>query len=532
MTPIVPRRGLVRATLAGAGILAMPGLLHAQTGSGGRKVVRAIMHAPLGVIDPVVTNAYMTRNHGYMVYDTLFAMDAEMRPQPQMVADWTVSDDGLTYAFRLRPGMTFHDGAPVTAADCVASLTRWARLDLMGGRMLAAASAFEASAPDTIRLVLKQPYGLVLQTLAKPGGPVPFVMPARIAATPISQRITEVVGSGPFRFAQAEFRPGDRIVYERYAGYVPRPEPASGLAGGKVVKVDRVEWMEITDQQTVMNALTAGEVQVVENIGSDYMAGLRRRRDITLLTRITNNSICMRMNWLQAPFDNLKVRQAVLHAVNQSDFLGAQIGDDDLSQVSPSFYGNGSPYRTEAGAVTRPDLARARALLRESGYAGEPVAILHPADLASASALAPVTEAMLKSIGLNARVDVVDWNTLLARRNRQDPVSEGGWSIVQGVWTDLDLFSPLINANLDGRGRAGYIGWSESAEIERLKGDFAAATEPAKQREIAAAIQQLAYDQVFAIPLGSYKVVSGHNARLKDVIAKQLLVFWNMDLAS
>ncbi|MCR0985612.1 ABC transporter substrate-binding protein [Roseomonas populi] len=531
MIQTVPRRGFIAGALGGAALLTSPQILRAQ-GMGGRKVVRAIMHAPLGVLDPVVTNAYMTRNHGYMVYDTLFALDERSQPQPQMVGETTISDDGLIYEFRLRPGMKFHDGSPVTAADCVASITRWAKLDLMGGRMVAAASAFEAASADTIRLVLKQPYGLVLQTLAKPGGSVPFIMPARIAETPLNQRITEVVGSGPFRFAQAEFRPGDRIVYERFEGYVPRPEPASGLAGGKAVKLDRVEWMEITDQQTVMNALTSGEVQVVENIGADYMAGMRRRRDITLLTRITNNSLSMRMNWLQAPFNDLKVRQAVLHAVNQADYLAAQIGDDALSEISPSFYGNGSPYRTEAGAVRKPDLNRARALLKESGYAGETVSILHPADLASASALAPVTEAMLKSIGMNPRVDVVDWNTLLARRNKHDPVSEGGWSIVQGVWTDLDLFSPLINPNLDGRGRAGYIGWSESAEIERMKNDFAAATDTARQREIAADIQKLAYERVFAIPLGSYKVVSGHNAGVRNVIAKQLLVFWNMELAS
>ncbi|WP_419897584.1 ABC transporter substrate-binding protein [Roseomonas sp. USHLN139] len=535
MALLTTRRGLMQAGLGGGAALATglplaaPAL--AQGAGGNRRVLKAVMHATLGVVDPYATTAYITRNHGYLVYDTLFAMDAQMRPQPQMVQDWSRSEDGLTYSFRLREGLTFHDGAPVTSADCVASLTRWWRRDLMGTRLMNATASLEPVDERSFRLVLKHPYGLVLETLGKPGGPVPFILPKRLVEIPADQRITEVVGSGPFRFVASEYRSGDRVVYERFSGYRPRSEPASGLAGGKVVHVDRLEWLEIADQQTAANALATGEVQVMENVGPDQMQLLRRNRQVVLRPRGIGNSLLMRLNWAQPPFNNKKVRQAVMMAVNQADYLAAQIGDDSLSRECHAFFTCDSPYATEAGAVLKPDFAAAQQLLKESGYNGEKVVILHPADLASGSALAPVTEQLLKKLGMNVQVDSMDWNSLLARRNKPDPVEQGGWSIAWGIWSDLDLMSPIINLNVDGRGRRGYIGWAESAEMERLRDAFALEPDRAKQMQLVEQMQRIAFDEVFAIPLGSYKVITGHAAGLRDVVADQVLVFWNMKMA-
>ena len=522
------RRSLIQTSLAG---LALPALLPSGAlAQGNKRTIRAIMHATLGVRDPYATTAYITRNHGYLVYDTLFAMDAKMQPQPQMVQDFTRSEDGLTYSFRLRPGLTFHDGAPVTAEDCVASLNRWQRRDLMGTRLLNATASLEAVDAQTFRLTLKHPYGLVLETLAKPGGPVPFILPKRIVDIPADQRITEVVGSGPFRFIADEYRSGDRVVYERFAGYIPRQEPASGLAGGKVVHFDRLEWLEITDQQTAANALLTGEAQVLENVNSDQMELLRRSRQVKLQPRGIGNSLIMRLNWLNPPFDNVKIRQAVLHAVSQKDYLAAQIGDDSISQECRAFFTCGSPYATDVAAPPGQNLDRARQLLKEGGYKGEKVVILHPADLASGSALAPVTEQLLKSIGMNVQVDSMDWNSLLARRAKPAPIAEGGWSIAWGIWSDLDLMSPIINLNVDGRGRRGYVGWAESAEMERLRDAFALEPDRARQMQLVQQMQSLAYEQVFSIPLGSYKVITGLNG-VKDVVADQILVFWTMQPA-
>jgi len=521
----LPRRTLLQGGMGAAALLAAP-----RVSAQGQKTIRAVMHATLGVRDPFATTAYITRNHGYLVYDTLFALDAKSRPQPQMVGDWSVSADRLTYDFRLRPGLKFHDDTPVTTADVIASLNRWMPKDVMGTRLKNVTERLEAVDDSHFRLTLKQPYGLVLETLGKPGGPVPFILPRRLVEIPADQRISEVVGSGPFRFVAGEYRSGDRVVYEKFEGYVPRSEPAGGLAGGKVAKVDRIEWLEISDAQTGANALLAGEVQVMENIPPDMMALLRGNRGVVLQPRGVGNFMIMRLNSAQAPFNNRKVRQAVMMAVSQKDYLDAQIGDDTLAVPCPSILSCESPY---AANVPGPgaDLERARQMLKESGYDNEKVVILHPADLPSGSALAPVTGQLLKSIGMNVQVDSMDWNSLLARRNRNVPVSEGGWSIAWGIWSNLDLMNPIINLNLDGRGARGYVGWAESPEMEKLRNDFAFETDPAKQQAIATELQRLSNEEAFSIPLGGYKVVTGYRSNVKGVVADQILVFWNMELA-
>jgi peptide/nickel transport system substrate-binding protein len=521
------RRAMLQGAAGLTAALAAPAAM-AQQGAGGKRVIKAVMHATLGVLDPYATTAYITRNHGYLVYDTLFALDAKSQPQPQMVGEWSVSDDKLTYEFRLRPGLTFHDDTPVTTADVIASLNRWMPRDVMGTRLRNVTERLEAVDAERFRLVLKRPYGLVLETLGKPGGPVPFILPKRIVEIPADQRITEVVGSGPFRFIATEYRSGDRVVYESFKGYMPRSEPASGLAGGKVAKVDRIEWMEISDPQTGANALLAGEVQVMENIPPDMMGLMRRNRQVVLKPRGVSNFILMRFNSAQPPFNNLKVRQAVMMAVNQKDYLDAQIGDDSLAQPCTSVLSCESPYATDIPGPGA-NIERAKQMLRESGYNNEKVVILHPADLPSGSALAPVTEQLLRSIGMNVQVDSMDWNSLLARRNRNVPVEQGGWSIAWGIWTNLDLMNPIINLNLDGRGSRGYVGWAENGELERLREAFSFETDPAKQKAIAADLQRLSNEQAFSIPLGGYKVVAGYRSDIRGVIVDQILVFWGME---
>ena len=221
-------RGLLDATA-----LACPTLTYAKT-------IKAVMHADLRALDPIVSSAYITRDHGYMVYDTLVAMDSSFTIRPQM-ADWKVSDDKLTYTFTLRDGLKWHDGTPVTAEDCVASLKRWAAVDGMGQKLMDFAASLQATDARTITLRLKEPYGLVLESLGKPSTFVPFMMPKRLADTPPEKPVAEQIGSGPFKFVQAEFQPGVKAIYEKNKDYVPRSEPPSWTSGGKVVKVDRVE---------------------------------------------------------------------------------------------------------------------------------------------------------------------------------------------------------------------------------------------------------------------------------------------------
>jgi peptide/nickel transport system substrate-binding protein len=184
-------------------VLALSAALTSQAFAAG-KTITAVMHSDLRVIDPGFTTAYITRDHGYMVYDTLLATDANFKIQPEM-ADWKVSDDKLTYTFTLRDGLKWHDGAPVTAEDCVASLKRWGQNDSMGQKLMDFTASLEASDAKTITLKLKEPYGLVLESIGKPSSYVPFMMPKRLAETPPGQQIKEQIGSGPFKFVKAEF---------------------------------------------------------------------------------------------------------------------------------------------------------------------------------------------------------------------------------------------------------------------------------------------------------------------------------------
>ena len=274
--------GVTRSVKRASLILALAAACLAAPALAQPKTIKAVMHSDLKVLDPIWTTANIVRNHGYMVWDTLFAMDEKLTPQPQMVDAWTLSDDRLTYSFTLRDGLKWHDGKPVTAEDCIASLKRWGARDSTGLKLMSFVAGFEAVNDKTFKLVLKEPYGLVIDSLAKPGGSTPLMMPRRIAETDPGKQISEFVGSGPFIFKADEWKPGDKTVYVRNPDYVPRKEPASGLAGGKVAKVDRVEWLAIPDHQTAVNALLAGEIDYIEAPPHDLKSLLLADKSVTL----------------------------------------------------------------------------------------------------------------------------------------------------------------------------------------------------------------------------------------------------------
>lgn len=510
------------ASLAGAFVPVSP--VRAET------TAKIVMQAPLRVVDPILTNAYITRNHGYMVFDTLFGLDAAGNPQAEMVESWQESPDRLTVTLTLRQGLKFHDGSPVTGEDVVASLKRWGERDVLGLRLMAATRSLESPDAATIVFHLKQPFGMLIEALAKPASPVPFIMPKRIASVPVSQAITEVIGSGPYKFVAGDFQPGVKATYVKFADYVPRQEPASGFAGAKVAIADRIELVNIPDAQTAVNALRRGEIDFVEDVPPDLMPQLKDAKGVTLKSYgDSTNIFTLRMNWLQPPFDNVKVRRAVLAAVYQADYLDAQIGDDKMYRLCGAVLSCNSPYASEDGATQtkKPDLAHAKALLKESGYDGSKVVILHPTDLPVLSSLASVTAQALKTIGMNVEIQSMDWATLLSRYSKKDPVAQGGWSIFQTGFTSLDLMNPLTNPNLDGRGTAGYVGWTKSDEMEALRDQFAETSDADRRKEIAFAIQKLNYDQVFFIPLGTYSKMKGYNAaKLGRMTDAQIPLFW------
>src|ERR1700730_7373192 len=369
-------------------VLALSAGVASQASAAG-KTITAVMHSDLRVIDPGFTTAYITRDHGYMVYDTLLAMDANFKIQPQM-ADWKVSDDKLTYTFTLRDGLKWHDGAPVTAEDCVASLKRWSKNDSMGQKLMDFTASLEATDEKTMTLKLKEPYGLVLESIGKPSSYAPFMMPKRLAETPASQQIKEQIGSGPFKFVAAEFQPGVKAVYEKNRDYVPRKEPPSWTAGAKVVKVDRVEWITMADAQTAMNALQSGDIDFMENPSWDILPVLAANPDLKVetLNKLGFQTVG-RMNFLFPPFDNVKVRRAALMALNQKDVVDALVGNPEYYKICGAVFVCDTPLATDVGSemlVKGNGMAAAKKLLAESGYDGTPIVIIAAGDVVALKA--------------------------------------------------------------------------------------------------------------------------------------------------
>src|SRR6202795_2461819 len=440
----------VTRALALSAALAVPSLADAKT-------ITAVMHSDLRA-PGMVSTAYIFRDFGYMIFDTLLAEDSNFKIQPQM-AEWKVSDDKLTYTFTLRDGLKWHDGTPVTAEDCVASLKRWGKADGMGQKLMDFTASLEATDEKTMTLKLKEPYGLVLESIGKPSSYAPFMMPKRLAETPASQQIKEQIGSGPFKFVAAEFQPGVKAVYEKNRDYVPRKEPPSWTAGAKVVKVDRVEWITMADAQTAVNALQSGDIDFMEILPFDMLPVLAANTDIRIetLNKLGFQTIG-RMNFLYPPFDNPKIRRAAFMAMNQKDVLDALVGNPDYYRICGAVFVCDTPLATEVGSeslVSGNGMAEAKKLLAESGYDGTPVVIMAPTDVVTLKAQPIVAAQLLRTAGFKVDVQAADWQTVVARRASQKPPKEGGWNMFFTNLTGADVVNPIANVQISGRGKNG-----------------------------------------------------------------------------
>jgi peptide/nickel transport system substrate-binding protein len=498
------------------------------------KTLTAVMHSDLRVIDPGLTTAYITRDHGYMVYDTLLATDSSFKIQPQM-ADWKVSDDKLTYTFTLRDGLKWHDGTPVTAEDCVASLKRWGKNDGMGQKLMDFTASLEATDAKTITLKLKEPYGLVLESIGKPSSLVPFMMPKRLAETPPGKAIAEQVGSGPFKFVQAEFQPGVKAVYEKNTDYVPRKEAPSWTSGGKVVKVDRVEWLTMPDAQTAVNALQSGDIDFMENLPFDLLPVLEADKNLKIETLNKFGFQTLgRMNFLYPPFDNVKVRRAAFLAMSQKPVLDALVGNPKYYKVCGAVFICDTPLASDVGAETLVKgngMAEAKKLLAESGYDGTPVVVMAPGDVVTLKAQPIVAAQLLRDAGFKVDVQATDWQTVVTRRASQKPPKEGGWNMFFTNWVGADVANPIANVSVGGRGKnGGWFGWAEDAKIEQLRDAFARSSSLDEQKKIAADIQQQNYEQVIYIPLGQYLIPSAWRKSVSGVLdGPATPIFWNVE---
>lgn len=483
------------------------------------------------ILDPHFTTSFTTRDFGYLVFDTLFAVDDHFQPKPQMVDYYSLSDDKLIYVFKLRPGLKWHDGQPVTSADCVASIRRWASRDAMGQTMMKFVASLEAPDSQTIKMVMTRPYGLVLESLGKLGAPVPFMMPERIAKTPGNEQVKEIIGSGPYKFRADLHEPGVKIVLEKFADYKPRSEPPVWASGAKIAKMDRVEMLGIPDPQTQVSALINGEVDYLERVPADLLPLIDAKSGAKAeVVSSYGFQAIMRMNHLQPPFDNLKVRQAIALAVDRAQYAAVVAGDPKFATECAAIFGCGMPYESDAGIPTH-DIGRAKVLLEDSGIdMSKPIVMLHVTNAPGIAALGNVTRQLLVDLGFKVDMQSMDFQTFATRRLNTKAVSEGGWNIAHTTSTVPDQGNPLSNPFLVAQGApASNWGWPTDPITEDLRLRFAKAPDSDTRKELAGEIQARAYDQVLYLPLAQFTTPSAWRNNLEGVLKSPAMVLYNIE---
>jgi peptide/nickel transport system substrate-binding protein len=522
---MIRRRHLLAA--GAAGLAAAPAVAQNTRAT----TLRFVPQANLSVLDPVFTTATVTGNHGYHVFDTLYGVDAQLRPQPQMVEGHETASDGLTWTFRLREGLRFHDGSPVRSADCIASIRRWCAREPFGQLLARVVEEWTAIDDRNFRARLKRPFPLIIEALAKPDSSTLFVMPERLAATDPARAVTEMVGSGPYRFIASEYNSGSRVVYEKFDGYVPRSEAPAWTSGGKVAHFNRIEWHILPDAATAAAALQNGEMDWWERPHPDLQPLLARSRDVRReITDTLGRLAVMRMNCLHPPFDNAAVRKAVRLSVAQEEYMRASRGDDRSEWfINRSLWPRGTPYNRDEGEAMMPgSLDRARAALREAGYGGERIVIINPTDFPDIGPLGQVTADRLKRIGMNIDLAESDWGTVVQRRSNRETVDKGGWSILHTTGGATAWANPALSFLVRGQGANGWFGWWKNDRAEELAEAWLYATDADRQKALATELGHLALDDVSFLPLGQFVIRTAFRRDITGILQGSSPYPWNV----
>ena len=529
----MPLSHLNRRSLLASGLtnLALPSIVRAASAT----TLKFVPQIDLAFLDPHWSTANVTRGHGYMIFDTLYGQDSSFTPSPQMLEGHVTENDGKLWKLTLRPGLLWHDGERVTARDCVASIRRWAKRDAYGGTLMAATD--ELSAPDdhTIQFRLSKPFPLLPYALSKPTTPSPLMMPERIANTDPFKQITEMVGSGPFRFVASERVPGATNVYQRFDQYKPRDGGTPDwTAGPKVVHYDRVEWTTITDAGTKAAALQAGEQDWWENPTHDLLPLLRKDRNIRVqVTNPTGAVNMMRPNHLQPPFNNPAILRALLHAIDQQSFMEAIVGTDPSMYHTPQgFFCPNTPMASPAGLepLNGPrDYARVKEMVKKAGYAGEKVVMLVATDYAQFKAIGDVAADMFGQVGMNVDYVATDWGTMLQRRNNRGPAEQGGWSCFSTGWEGLDHMNPSNHYAIRGNGEdaSAWPGWCVSPKLEELRNAWFDAPNAAAQKQACQDMQLQCMVDVPSMPLGQFIQPTAYRSSVTGVL-NGFATFWNV----
>jgi peptide/nickel transport system substrate-binding protein len=528
------RRAFLKSLTGAGAVTAMGGLATpAISQRAAARALRFVPQADLANFDPIWNTQYVVRNAAALVWDTLYGVDDKLQPRRQMVEAEEVSADGLTWTFRLRPGLTFHDGERVLARDVVASLARWETRDNMGLMIKAIEQELTAVDDRTFRWILKKPFAKLLVALGKVGTPSCFMMPARIAATDPFKPINEYVGSGPMKFVRSEWVPGAKAVFEKFSDYLPRQERNSWLAGGKPMLVERIEWIVISDPATASSALQNGEVDWWETPIADLVPLLKKNRNVLVdIADPLGNIGSFRMNHLHPPFNDVRARRAILMSLNQEDYMRAIVGDDDsLWKPLPGFFTPGTPLYTENGGEILHGPRRldvAKRLLAESGYSGQPITCLVAQDLQIAKAQGDVTADLLKRLGVNVDFNAIDWGTNAARRAQKSPPGQGGWHIFHTWHAGAVCVDPSSYTAIRANGDKAWFGWPTIPKVEvEIDAWYEAKTLDEEKASISR-LNKVACEEVVYAPTGFFLQYQAWRRNVSGIVKGPLPFFWGV----
>lgn len=500
--------------------------------------LRVVTATELKLLDPLITTLSITSTHGLMVYEPLYAVDARLRPKPMLVETHQTSPDGLTWSFRLREGKTFSNGDPLRADDVVASLKRWGSRIAAGQTLMAFVDEVKATGPLSFEIRLKRPFWAMLESLANPAFPL-GIMRAKEAGSPVTEPVSEVIGSGPFVFDKAAWRPGEKIVYRRNPAYTPIGGEPDGLAGARIPKVDTVEWLTMPDANTAANALLVGEVDYLETPTQDLLPLFERSADIAIaaVDPIGSQTILI-PNHLVPPFDDPKARRALLHIVgDQRQVLAGLIGNPALEKPCWAVFACGTPLETSEGIGAwatmsdRDNMEAAKALLKEAGYKGERVVIMTPKDQYRIDPALMVIASRLKDAGVNVDLQAMDWGTLVARRSVQAPpdADRRGWNLFATWGSTSAMLSPATHyAIATPCDRSNFFGWPCDEKLEEMRLAYFGLATDTDRRAWAGKYQARFYETVPYVPLGQYLMPVAYSRKLDGVLHTVRSVYWNI----
>jgi peptide/nickel transport system substrate-binding protein len=348
-------------------------------------------------------------------------------------------------------------------------------------------------------------------------------MPERLARTDAFTQVTEMVGSGPYRFLPAEFSAGVHVAYGRFAGYLPRGDGSqSYTAGPKVTYFDRVEWHSPGDAATSVAALMHGEVDWLDSPSADQTPLLVRNADVTVEVKDAAGSIgIMRFNHLHPPFDNPAIRRALLGAIDQADIMSAVSGTDRAYwRDRTGLFGPSSPLANDAGIDVvsgPPDYDKVKRDLADAGYRGERVVVLAVAGNSYLVYLSQVGADQLRKAGIDIDLQTTDAATMFRRSASKEPPNKGGWNVYFTILDGLFNANPATNTAIRGDGKSGQPGWPKSPRLEALREDWLDAPDLAAEKWIAQQMQLQLWHDVPYIPLGHWVRSTAHRRNIVDL---------------